>query len=116
MAEGMNMCVFSGNVTADAKVRDAKGKEVANYTVAVNGRADGDVTYVRCSHWSPGGVVKFLTKGKPVIVAGPIRMTTWEKDGETKSSIELSVRQLTLLPGGEKKPAFEEDEAALAPF
>ena len=110
MAEGMNMCVFSGNLSADAKTRDVKDTEVASFTVCVNGRKDDETTYVRCSLWKPGKVTEYLTKGKPVVVAGPVRLSTWQKDGETKASIELSVRNLTLLPGGEKKPKFEEED------
>ena len=113
MAESMNMCVFSGNLTSDAVVRQAKDMEVTQYSVAVNGRKDGETTYVRCSHWKAGRVSEFLTKGKPVVVAGPVRLATWEKDGEVKSAIELSVRQLTLLPGGKKQ---QEDEEFTSPF
>lgn len=111
MAEGMNMCVFSGNLTSDAVVKEVNGTDVARYSVAVNGRKDTEPTYVRCSHWKAGGVAQYLTKGKPVVVAGPIRLATWDKDGEVKSAIELSVRQLTLLPGGKK-----ESEEFATPF
>lgn len=110
MAESMNCCVFSGNLTRDAVSKDVNGTEVARYSVAVNGRKDGEVTYLQCSHWNPKGVFPFLTKGKQVCVSGSIRLATWDKDGEQKSAIEMNVRNLTLMGGGEKKKAEPEDD------
>src|SRR6056300_855367 len=65
MAEGMNCCVFSGNLTSDARSKEVNGTEVARYSVAVNGRKD-EVTFIQCSHWNPKGVLAYLTKGKSV--------------------------------------------------
>jgi len=109
MAEGMNCCVFSGNLTKDAVSKEVNGTEVARYSVACTGRKDGEVTYVQCNHWNPKGVLPFLTKGKPVCVSGSIRLAQWEKDGEPKSAIEMNVRSLVLLSGGEKKQQQEND-------
>jgi len=109
MAEGMNCCVFSGNLTKDAVSKDVNGTEVARYSLAVNGRKDGEVTYVQCSHWNPKGVLPYLTKGKSICVSGSIRLATWDKDGETKSAIEMNVRSLVLMGGGEKKKSEDDD-------
>lgn len=109
MAEGVNVCVFSGNLTADARSKDVNGTEVARYTVAVNGRKEGETTFVQCSHWKPGGVLQFLKKGKPVCVSGNIRLATWEKDGKQMSAVELSVRSLTLMGGANEKKASDDD-------
>jgi len=108
MAEGMNCCVFSGNLTSDARSKEVNGTEVARYSVAVNGRKD-EVTFIQCSHWNPKGVLAYLTKGKSVCVSGNIRLAQWEKDGEPKSAIEMNVRSLTLMGGAEKKQQQEAD-------
>jgi single-stranded DNA-binding protein len=109
MAEGMNMCVFSGHITADARTKDVNGTEVARYTVAVNGRKEGETTFVQCSHWNPKGVLAYLQKGKLVAVAGSIRLASWEKDGQQRSAVELSVKNLTLLSGGKKEESHGDD-------
>ena len=108
MAESMNCCVFSGNLTSDARSKDVNGTEVARPSAAVNGRKD-DVTFIQCSHWNPKGVLPYLTKGKQVCVSGSIHLAQWEKDGEPKSAIELNVRSLTLMGGAEKKQQQETD-------
>ena len=109
MAEGMNMCVFSGHLTADARSKDVQGTEVARYTVAVNGRKEGETTFVQCSHWNPKGVLPYLQKGKLVAVAGSIRLASWDKDGETRSAVELAVKNLTLLSSGKKEESRGDD-------
>lgn len=104
MAAGFNQCTFSGNVCADAKVSRVGENEVANFTIAVNGRKEDQTTYVQVSYWRPGKVVEYLTKGKPVIVAGEARLATWtNKTGEMKSAIGLDARSLVLLGGGRKE-------------
>lgn len=104
MASGMNNCVFSGNLCSDPRVRQVGENDVASYTVAVNGRKEGQTTYVQCDHWRPGRVVEFLEKGKPVIVSGEAKLTTWtSKAGEMKAAIGLEVRNLVL--GSRGQPA-----------
>jgi len=109
MAEGFNQCVFSGNLANDAVLRSVKENDVASYTVAVNGRRDGDTLWLRCDHWNPGGVMEYLTKGKQVIVSGDIHMDEWEKDGEKRSAIKLNVRKLQLV--GRRRETADELEA-----
>jgi single-stranded DNA-binding protein len=46
-----------------------------------------------------------MEKGKPVLVSGEARLSTWtSKQGEMKAAIGLDVRQLVLLGGGQKTP------------
>jgi len=108
MAESMNCCVFSGNLTADARSKDVNGTEVARYSIAVNGRKD-EVVFIQCNHWNPKGVLPYLTKGKQVCVSGSIRLAQWEKEGTPRAALELNVRHLTLMGGGEKKQQQESD-------
>lgn len=104
MAVSFNQCTFSGNVCADAKVRQVGESEVADFTVAVNGRKEGQTTFVQVSYWRPGKVTEYLTKGKPVLVSGEARLSTWtSKAGEMKSAIGLDARNLVLLGGGRRE-------------
>ena len=99
--EGLNQCNFTGNLVRDAEVRKAGEDEVASFTVAVNGRKDGDALYVSCSYWRPNRVVQYLTKGKPVLVSGEVKVDTYDaKDGSVRAAMRLTVRKLLLLGGG----------------
>jgi single-strand DNA-binding protein len=108
MAEGFNQCVFSGNLTSDAVDRSVGENTVTAYSVAVNGRRDGETLYVRCDHWNAGKVSDFLVKGKPVLVSGDIKLDEWQtKEGESRVSLKLTVRKLQLLGTGRQEPADE---------
>jgi single-strand DNA-binding protein len=112
MSASFNQCVFSGNLTRDAEIRQAAGKEVGQFGIAVNGRKD-DVWFLDCEYWSPGKVMEYLTKGTKVIVGGELRVDTWERDGVKRSKNILTVRSLTLLGGNRKE---ESKPAETAPW
>ena len=108
MAAGANVCTFSGNMAADPRMKNVNGTDVAEFTIAVNGRKEDQVTWVQCTWWRPNRAVEFLEKGKPVLVSGEARLATWtNKQGEMKAAIGLEVRQLVLL-GGASKPKQQE--------
>jgi single-stranded DNA-binding protein len=106
----LNQCNFVGNLTKDAESKMVGETEVAKYSIAVNNRK-GEVMYIDCDHWRPGGVLPYLIKGTPVFASGEIDLQTWQKDGQTRSKLALNVRTLQLLGGGKKKESVEEEFA-----
>lgn len=90
-----------GNLTDDPELRfTPSGAAVANFTVASTPRTkdgeqwvDGETMFVRCAAWRQLGenVAESLTKGNQVIVQGRLKVRSWEKDGVTRTSIELDV-------------------------
>lgn len=90
-----------GNLTADAELRfTPAGKAVANFTVATTPRVkdgdqwvDGEATFLRCAAWEQLAehVAESLTKGVRVIVQGAMSSRSYEKDGQTRTSLELRV-------------------------
>lgn len=95
----------AGNIGKDAKLRHTpNGESVCSFSVASNSkRGDKDVTtWVRCSLWGKRGtaLMKYLTKGTRVAVSGSLSLREYDKDGETKTSLELNVQDVALLGGG----------------
>lgn len=112
MAAGANVCTFSGNLAADVRMRTVGENDVAEFTIAVNGRREDQTTWVQCSWWRPNKAIEYLSKGKPVLVSGEARLATWtNKQGEMKAAIGLEVRQLVLLGGGKQAEKREEEFA-----
>jgi single-strand DNA-binding protein len=106
---GFQRFICVGNLTKDAESRMAGEKEVAKYSVAVNGYKD-TVEFFDCEQWNPGGVLPYLTKGTSVLVEGEIQTQSWEKDGERKSRKVVKVHRVQLL-GGKKERSVEEEFA-----
>lgn len=90
-----------GNVTADPELRfTPAGKAVAGFTVASTPRVkdgdqwvDGETTWLRCSAWEQlaENVAESIQKGTRVIVQGALSSRSYEKDGQTRTSLELRV-------------------------
>lgn len=95
-----------GNLTADPELRFLQsGIPVASFTVASTPREknrqtqeweDGETLFVRCSAWRDMGenVTNTLTKGSRVIVQGRLQSRSYEKDGQTRTSLELQVDEV----------------------
>lgn len=91
----------AGNLTADPELRYTQdGTPVAGFTVAHTPRRlnrqtnewedAGDAVFLRVSVWREQGqnVAHSLRKGDPVIVIGRLVSRSWEKDGETRHTME----------------------------
>lgn len=89
-----------GNLARDPELRfTASGKPVVNLTVVTSKSTkteggkweDKDTTFWRCSAWDAlaENIAESLVKGDAVIVHGSVAERQWEKDGETRSSMEV---------------------------
>lgn len=108
----INICTFTGRIGKDAETRFTPNqKAVTSFSLAVDsGWGDNKKTmWIRCNCWGDRFVTlcEYLTKGQQVGVSGEISIHEWTKDGVTKSSQELSVREIELL-GGKSQPAQSE--------
>lgn len=119
----MNVCIFSGRLTNDAKGRNTEGgKFVASYSIAVPvGWGNQKKTiFVNCTHWNCEKLLQYLVKGAAVTIRGQYNEREYTKDGEQKRFHEIIVAELEFQRGGEKKEEtksklqeefFEDDQA-----
>lgn len=101
---GEPLLTIVGNATSDAQLRiTSGGHSVAAFTVAVTPRVkqgdswtDGDTTFFRCTAWREmaESVANTVTKGMRLIVHGRFKTRQYEKDGQTRTSIELEVEEV----------------------
>lgn len=101
---GEPLITVIGNATSDAELRfTPSGAAAATFTVAVTPRvkrndqwADGDTTFFRCTAWREMGeqVAETVTKGMRLIVHGRFKTRQYEKDGQTRTSVEIEVDEV----------------------
>ena len=110
----MNVFTATGNIGNAAETRYLpSGAAVANFSLAVkSGYGDKAQTmWVRCALFgkrAEGGLIEYLIKGAQVAVSGELSTREWKNnEGETKTSIELKVNELTLLGGGKRETHSE---------
>lgn len=107
----INRVLISGNLTRDAELRHTQGGlAIASFGIAVNSRRKNqqsgewdsvpnfvDVTLFGARAETLQGS---LTKGAKVFIDGELRYSSWEKDGQKRSKIEVVVNDIELT----KKP------------
>ena len=117
----INRVCISGNLTRDPEVRvTAGGMAVLSFGVAVNERRKNNQTgewedvpnFVDCTMFGARAqaVAKYLSKGSKVAVDGHLRQSSWEKDGQRRSKVEVMVDDLELMSRG---GAAAQDQQAL---
>ena len=108
----LNSVSLTGRLTADPELKQfGEGKQVANFSLAVNEykKGDGDaVSFVPVTVWNKTAEVakNFLNKGSQVAIKGRLQQQRWEQDGQKRSKIQIVCESLTLL-GGKKQESAE---------
>lgn len=95
----LNKVLLIGNLTRDPEVRyTPKGAAVANVDMAVNssftnaaGERKEETCFVRVEAWGKQAEVigRCLRKGSPIFVEGRLRLDTWEKNNEKRTTMRV---------------------------
>lgn len=85
-SSGSNILTFS--IAVNDRVRDSSSGEWKDYTNWVNVVVFGN----RAESLS-----RILTKGMKVAINGKLRYSTWEKDGQTRSKIEVIANDVDIM-------------------
>lgn len=131
MARSFNQVILMGNLTRDPELRQTpNGQNVCSFSLALNRSfkgGDGEwkeaTDYVDVVAWGPLGerVAQYLTKGRPCLVNGRLQSSSWEKDGQKRSKVEVVAQDVTFLggagggEGGSRSSADSGDETDQTP-
>lgn len=103
----INNVVVVGNLTRDVELRStAGGTPVLSFGIAVNDRrknASGDwedvPNFFECVTFGNRATALsgILTKGMKVAVAGKLHYSSWEKDDQKHSKVDIIAREIELM-------------------
>lgn len=105
----VNVVVLVGRLTRDAELRYTNsGTAICRFSLAVNRRKrsgdswDTEANFFDVVLWGKQGeaLQRYLEKGKQVSVAGELRQSRWEQNGQNRSRVEVAATTLQLLGGG----------------
>lgn len=114
MSRSLNKATLIGNVGSDPEVRStANGGRVATFSLATSnvwndasGTKQERTEWHRCVVWNQGRstladvVERYVKKGEKLFVEGEIQYRQWQdKEGQTRYTTEIKVRELILLGG-----------------
>lgn len=104
----INRVVITGNLTRDPELRTtAGGTAVMSFGVAVNDRRKNPATgewedypnFVDCTMFGARAeaVSRYLSKGSKVAIEGKLRYSSWERDGQRRSKLEVIVDEIEFM-------------------
>lgn len=107
MATGYNKCTLLGNISTDLEAKQtATGISVCNFNLAVNRRfptQDGQKTdfipIVAFKH-NADFLVRYLGKGRTVLVSGAIQVRSWQdSQGQKRYATEVIADEIVAVGG-----------------
>ena len=104
----INRVIISGNLTRDPELRSTQsGMDVMSFGVAVNDRRRNPQTnewedypnFVDCTMFGnrARSLHQYLSKGTKVAIEGKLRYSSWERDGQRRSKLEVIVDELEFM-------------------
>lgn len=119
----INQVAITGNLTREPELcRTAGGTAVLSFGIAVNDRrknASGqweDVpNFFECVTFGnrANALGDILTKGMKVAIAGKLHYSSWEKDGQKHSKVDIIANEIELMQN--RKPQEPHQEQAFTP-
>ena len=112
----INRVVISGNLTRNPEMRaTTSGMQVLSFGVAVNDRRRNPQTgewedypnFVDCTMFGTRAeaVSRYLSKGSKVAIEGKLRYSSWERDGQRRSKLEVIVDEIEFMSRGQQGEA-----------
>lgn len=104
----INRVNISGNLTRDPELRmTSGGTQVLSFGVAVNDRRRNPQSgewedypnFVDCTMFGARAeaVSRYLSKGSKVAIEGKLRYSSWERDGQRRSKLEVIVDDIEFM-------------------
>ena len=130
----INRVNITGNLTRDPELRSTQGgTQVLHLGVAVNDRRRNPQTgnwedypnFIDCVMFGTRAeaIQRYLTKGTKVAIEGRLRYSSWERDGQKRSKIEVVVDEIEFMSsrqggnaGGYQQQGGYAPQAPQAPY
>lgn len=114
-----NLVAITGNLTRDPDLRStASGTAVLSFGIAVNDRRKNQQTgewedvpnFFECVTFGnrANALGDILTKGMKVAIIGKLHYSSWEKDGQKHSKVDIIVQEIELMQN--RKPQQEQPQ------
>lgn len=125
----MNKVILIGNLTQDPELSEVgSGTKTCRFTLAVNrdyknANGERETDFINCQAWcgTAENLVKYMSKGRKIVVTGSIQVRSYEKDGEKRTATDVQVQDIEFLSsptkgGGSAASGGGYDEDDDSPF
>lgn len=113
----INKVIATGNLTREPELRyNTNGTPILNFGIAINDRRKDGLTgewkdyanFVDCSMFGTRAekLSDWLSKGMKVAIEGKLNWSSWERDGQKRSKLDVIVNEIEVLtPRNTSEPA-----------
>ena len=105
-----NITILTGRLTADPELRVTGETKLCKFRIAVDrpkkkGAETAETDFFNCTAWNHNAefVNNMFSKGEMITIVGNLRSSSYEKNGEKRTSVEVKVNEIHFT-GGRKKP------------
>ena len=116
MAKDLNQVTLMGRLTKDPELKTTNsGKNISLFTLAVNGFQEDKTNFIDCKAWGKTAelISKYVAKGQRLLVTGELEQETWEQDGQKRSKLSVTVREIQFIEKASSKTTTQQPEINL---
>ena len=116
MAKDLNQVTLMGRLTKDPELKTTNsGKNICAFTLAVNGFQEDKTNFIECKAWGKTAelVSKYVAKGQRLLVTGELEQEVWEQDGQKRSKLSVTVREIQFIEKANSKTTTQQSEINL---
>jgi single-strand DNA-binding protein len=119
----INQITIEGNVGSDPEMKFTNDESLASFSLAhtpwSKTKGDGETMWFRVTFWSKkaDSVMDNVKKGDKLLVIGSFKHSTYtDKEGNSRSSLDITGSEFAILPRNAKNSAPQKTEAEVAPW
>ena len=105
----INKVILGGRITKDIELKQAGETNVANFSLAINRRKQGETDFVNCTAFGKLAdmAAQYFHKGSCMCVVGHIAVDAYEKDGEKRTSTKVIADEIHFVDSKAEAPASD---------
>ena len=114
----LNKVTLIGRVGQDPEKKETQIGIITKFSLATSSGKD-KTEWHNCVAFNKTAdvILQYVKKGDVIAVGGSISYNKYEKDGQTRTSTEILVYDVTLIGGGKKQvPEQQEEKQDILPF
>jgi single-strand DNA-binding protein len=116
----INQITIEGNVGSEPELKFTNDESLATFSLAhtpwTKAKGQGETIWFRVTFWERKAdlVMDNVKKGDKLLIVGTFKYSTYEKDGVTKSSLDITGSEFAIMPRNMKgqTPVASVTEAA----
>jgi len=104
----INQIQIEGNVGSDPELKLTKDESLATFSLAhtpwTKAKGQGETIWFRVTFWERKAdlVLDNVKKGDKLLIIGTFKYSTYEKDGVTKASLDITGNEFAIMPRSQK--------------